>query len=135
MISAPNIILKFDSKTFIGVTAHNFNITNTIKESITRDGKKKSIISHPYTGSIEGVCELDSESSATKIDRDAAIALSLQNDAIDVIYSPGTGKSYTGSILISSYSEKAGADDELTYSLNFEDDGTALTIVTPPTGD
>lgn len=126
MIKAPNIIIKFDDRTFVGVTSHNFNINNTIKESITRDGKSKSITGRAYSGSIEGVCELDAASVATKIDRDAAIALAMSNDPVEIIYAPGEGESYTGSILISSYAEKAGADDEMTYSLNFEDDGTAL---------
>lgn len=126
MISAPNIIIKLDGKTFIGVTGHNFNINNTVKESITRDGKSKSITGRNYSGSIEGVSEVDATSAATKIDRDAAIALTLSDDPVPIIYAPGDGKSYTGAIIITSYSEKAGADDELTYSLNFEDDGTPL---------
>ena len=126
MISAPNIIIKFDGKTFIGVTSHNFNINNTVKESITRDGKKKSITGHTYAGSIEGVSEVDATSAATKIDRDAAVALTLAAEPVPFIYTPGEGKSYTGVIILTSYSEKAGADDELTYSLNFEDDGTQL---------
>lgn len=129
-LAANTVVFQFDGKTFIGLTSHNFSISPEIRTSITRDGTTKEKVKWPYSGSIESVASIKGVDETTLLDRNDAVSMVLDTDPVTIIYTPGTGAtSYTGKILISSFDEKAGADDNVTFSLNFEDDGTALTVV------
>lgn len=126
-LAANEVILQFGGNTFIGLTSHNFNISPEVRTSVTRDGTTKEKVRFPYSGSIEMVAQIKAGVEA-RLDRDDAIDMVLSKDPVAIIYTPGDGAdSYTGSILISGFDEKAGADDSVTVSLNFEDDGTPLT--------
>ncbi len=117
-----NVAFKVGTKDFIAVTSHNFDLTMKEKTSITKDDKgteKTRITGHNVVFSIEGICEVD-EVGTTKMDRDDIIALALAKAPITYVYSATGAKGYTGSAVINSYSEKSGADDEMTYSLNLK---------------
>jgi hypothetical protein len=129
-LAANTVVIQFDGKTFIGLTSHNFSISPEVRTSITRDGVTKEKVRFPYSGSIEAVAEIKDVAETTKIDRNDAIAMVLSTAPVEIIYTPGTGSdSYEGQIIITGFDEKAGADDTVTYTLNFEDDGTILTKV------
>lgn len=121
-IDGYNVAFKVGTKDFIAVTNHNFDLTMKEKTSITKDDQgteKTRITGHSVAFSVEGISETDG-TSTTKLDRDAIIALALAKSPITYVYSAGGAKSYTGTAVITSYSEKSGADDELTYTLNIK---------------
>lgn len=130
-LAANTVVISFGGKTFIGITSHSFNIAPEVTTSITRDGVTKKKTRFPYSGSIEAVAEIKGAGETSALDRNDAVDMVLSEDPVAIIYAPGTGgDSYTGSVLITSFNEKAGADDNVTFSLNFEDDGTELTATT-----
>jgi hypothetical protein len=124
-LPANKVVIKFATKTFIGLTSHNFNISPEIRTAITRDGTTKEKVRFPYSGSIEAVAEVTT--GATLLNRNDAVTMVLAKTPVAIIYIPAVGaQSYSGAILITGFDEKAGADDNVTFSLNFEDDGTPL---------
>lgn len=121
-IEGYNVSFALNGKTYVGVTAHNFDLQMKEKTSITKDDQGSEQIrikGHTYTFGIDGIAEInETGDEATKIDRDTAIALTLAGQPISFIYTATGAKSYSGKIVITSYSEKSGADDELTYNVS-----------------
>ena len=128
MVEGYNIALKIGTKTLAGRTSDDLSISATTKESITKDdaGNKQSrIVGHEVTFSCQGLVDVTS-TEATKMDRDAIIALALATgDAaqVAVVYSCDGGDSYQGNAVVAGYTETSNSEDEATYSLNLKISG------------
>lgn len=130
MVEGYNIALKVDGKTILGRTQEDLSISATVKESITKDDngvKKKKVTGHDVSFSVNALLEVDDSSATTKLDRDAVIALALKvgDDAeFPVIYSCAGGDTYTGTGIISSYSESSSAEQDADSSVSLNIDIT-----------
>ena len=123
-----NICLKYNNKTFVGVTQDDLNISANTKESATKDdaGVKRSIVtSHAITFKVAGIVEMTG-SVATRLYNDDIIAMALSKNTYAVTYYRGNGTAKTGTAIVSGYSESSPADPDTdtTYSLDFEVIGT-----------
>lgn len=127
-----NVLLKIGTKTIVGTTSNSLDINKKIKESITKDDQgqtRAKAVGNEISLSVENLATIvDVADAATKLGRDEIIALALANDPVTITYSMAGADAYTGSALITSYSEKSGAEDEATVSLNLRVIG-AFTIV------
>lgn len=130
MIEGYNIAFQVNSKTMLGRTQDDLSITANTKESLTKDdaGEKRVVVTgHEVTFSCSGLIDFNaSTSSATKLDRDDIIALSLVKGSsapVPVVYSCQGGDTYTGNAIITDYGESSNAEDEATYSISFKISG------------
>lgn len=118
---------------FIGVTQDDMTITPTTKESITKDdqgNRRRAVTGQDITFKVAGILDLNG-TGGTDNDMDDIIALALaKGDAAEVtfVYTRGTGQAYTGTAVITGYSESTPADGEGTYTLDFAVSG-AMTAV------
>lgn len=128
-----NVLLKIGTKAIVGTTSNSLDINKRIKESITKDdlGQTRAVaIGNDITLSVENLATIVGTTEATTmLGRDEIIALALANDALAITYSMAGGDAYTGSALITSYSEKSGAEDEATVSLNLRVVGAFTKVV------
>ena len=126
MVAGYNVSLKIDGKTIVGRTSDSLNISAITKESITKDDagvKKVAVTGHDVTFSVSALMELLSTTESTKMDRDDVIALALATGSaaeFTVLYVCGTGDTYTGTGIITGYTEDtaAEADADSTISLD-----------------
>lgn len=130
-----NVALKIGGKTVVGTTSNSFDLNKKIKESITKDdaGKRKRVaIGYDFTFSVENLATIiDAANAATQLGRDEILALALTNDTVEFTYTMTGADGYSGSVLITSYSEKSGAneDEEVSISLNLQSNGDLTPIV------
>lgn len=128
-----NVALKIDDKIIVGTTSNSFDLTKKIKESITKEDAgvtKKVCIGYDYAFSIENLATLlDAANVANQLGRDEILALALLNSPVDFTYTMAGGKGYSGSVLITSYSEKSDSENEVTLSLNLTSNGDLTPIV------
>lgn len=127
-----NVYLTTSSKTFVGVTSDELSVEPNIKESITKDDdgvKTKSVTSHVFNFTVNGLVDV-TDDTATLLNSDAIIALALANNKVSIVYSRGNGKNYSGTAVITGYTETtpASPDEDSTYSLTLR--CQSLTIVT-----
>lgn len=128
-----NFRFKVGGHNFIGVTQDDMTITPTTKESITKDdqgNRKRAVTGQDITFKVAGILDLNG-TGGTDNDMDDIIALALaKGDAAEVtfVYTRGTGQAYTGTAVITGYSESTPADGEGTYTLDFAVSG-AMTAV------
>lgn len=137
-MSAPqgyNFAFQFNGKTCIGRTQEDINLAGILKESITKDDqgtKKKYKTGNDVTLKVSGIIEFDSTTGATKLDSDALFDQALLTGGsaeVPVQYVRATGSAYSGTAIMSNYSESTGAEDEGTYNADFTIQGN-LTKVT-----
>ena len=133
MVEGYNIAFQVNSKTMLGRTQDDLSISANTKESLTKDDageKRVSVTGHEITFSCSGLIDFNASSgTATKLDRDDIIALALVKGSsapVPVVYSCQGGDSYTGSAIITGYTESSNSEDEATYTINFRISG-ALT--------
>lgn len=127
-----NISAKLGNKTILGRTQDDLNISAVTKESITKDDAgvtQKVVTRHDITLSMSAIYSLNADSSTTQLDRDDVIAMALLTGSSAVVaieYGPAGGDIYTGSAIITGYSESsnASADEDATISLDLEVIGT-----------
>ena len=118
---------------FIGVTQDDMTITPTTKESITKDdqgNRRRAVTGQDITFKVAGILDLNG-TGGTDNDMDDIIALALakgDNAKVTFVYTRGTGQAYTGTAVITGYSESTPADGEGTYTLDFAVSG-AMTAV------
>lgn len=128
-----NFRFKVGGHNFIGVTQDDMTITPTTKESITKDdqgNRRRAVTGQDITFKVAGILDLNG-TGGTDNDMDDIIALALaKGDAAEVtfVYTRGTGQAYTGSAVITGYSESTPADGDGTYTLDFAVSG-AMTAV------
>lgn len=130
-----NIKFKMGNKTLIAVTQDDMAIAALTKDSITKDdngAKKTTVTGHDVTFNVAGLVEFDSASGTTKNDCDALLEQALKKGSqavIEFTYVRGTGKSVTGSCVMTNYAETAPADpdNDTTYTASFKATGDVAT--------
>ena len=118
-----NIAFKVDGKTLAGRTQDDLNITALTKESQTKDdgGNTNSVVTgHDVTFRTSGLMDVG---TGENLGRDEIIALALKkgDDAkIPVTYgsSAGEGAVYSGTAVITGYTESTAANGDATYGLD-----------------
>lgn len=127
MTEGYNIRIKVEDKYLIGVTSDEVSISPVTKESIVKENagvKQESIVGHTTSISISGLIDMNG-GSLTILDNDDILALAcLTGDSakVDIDYIRGEGAAYTGTGIITGYTETNPADPEEdpTYSLTIE---------------
>ena len=131
-----NIALKLGTKTLIGRTQEDLTVTPTVKESITKDdnGQKQfSVTGQEVTFSVSGLMEYDSSVGTTKLDSNALLEQSLKTGSaaeMTAVYDRGTnGDNYTGTVIMTGYSESTNSEDDGTYTADFKVTGAFTKVV------
>lgn len=127
-----NISLTIGTKTLLGRTQEDLNISAVTKTSITKDDngvQQEEVVRHDVTLKVSALLSLDSETTHTKLDRDDVIALALQTGSSAVVavqYLCTGGDTYGGNAIITGYSESSSAeiDSDTTISLDLKITGT-----------
>lgn len=132
VIEGYNIALKINSKTLLGRTKEDFNLSAVTKSSITKDDNgnpAERVTGHEATFAVTALFSLDS--TGTKHDRDDILALAMAvgtNAVIPFSYEAGSGtdvgKTLSGNCVITSYSESSSADGDSTVTVNLKTTGT-----------
>ncbi len=115
-----NVAFKVNEKDFIGVTNHDFDLGIKTKSSITKADlgvEKEKVTGTKPKFSIKGIAEVKTTGETTLLDRDDIIALAIAGTKFPYVYSALGAKSYSGTGMITGYTESSGPDDELGYSI------------------
>lgn len=116
-----NVAFKVNEKDFIGVTNHDFDLGIKTKSSITKADlgvEKEKVTGTKPKFSIKGIAEVKTTGETALLDRDDIIALAIAGTKFTYVYSATGAQSYTGTGMITGYSEASGPDDELSYSID-----------------
>ena len=133
MVEGYNIALTIGGKTLCGRTQDDLTIAAKVKESITKDDEgetQRRVTGHDVSFSVSGLIVVGN-TEATKLDRDDVMALALakgSNAEVTVVYSCASGDSYTGTAIITNYTESSNSEDDATYGLDLQISGD-FTIV------
>ena len=127
MTEGYNIRIKVNDKYLIGVTSDEVSISPNTKESIVKENagvKQESVVGHTTTFSISGLIDMTGGGS-TMLDNDDILELAALTGAsaeVDIDYVRGSGAAYTGTGIITGYTETNPADPEEdpTYGLTIE---------------
>jgi hypothetical protein len=127
MTEGYNIRIKVNEKYLIGVTSDEVSISPNTKESIVKENagvKQESVVGHTTTFSISGLIDMTGGGS-TMLDNDDILELAALTGAsaeVDIDYVRGSGTAYTGTGIITGYTETNPADPEEdpTYGLTIE---------------
>ena len=116
-----NVYLTQGGKTFVGVTSDEVAIEPNTKESVTKADAgvvQKRVTSHTTNITVSGLMEV-SGSDSSVLYNDDIMALAMGNSTFTVVYVRGDGSNYTGTAIVSGYSEgtPADPDEDSTYSL------------------
>jgi hypothetical protein len=127
MVAGYNISLELggSGKTVLGRTQEDLTIAAVTKTSITKDDagvQQEKVVRHDVTFKVTALLSFNG-SSASTLDRDDVIALALATDSaavVSVSYIVTGGDTYTGSGIITGYSESSSAevDSDTTLSLD-----------------
>ena len=127
MVNGYNIALKINSNTIVGRTQDDLTIAATVKESIDKDdqgSKRFSVTGHEVTFRVNAMMSVDAVGSGVqKVNRNFLIEQALKKNAaavVTVLYACANGDSYTGSAIMTNYSESSNAEDEATLSADFK---------------
>ena len=121
-----NIALKIGGKTILGRTQDDLTIAARTKESLTKDdagNRNVTIVGHDISFSCQGLIDVTTGGDTTKMGRDEVIALALQTGSsavVTVVYAAAGGASYTGSAVITNYTESSNSEDDATYGLDLQ---------------
>lgn len=132
VVEGYNVALSIGSKTVLGRTQEDLSISAVTKTSITKDDagvQQEKVVRHDITFKVAALMSLDSETTHSKLDRDDVIALALATGSsavVSVSYACSSGATYTGSAIITGYSESTSAelDSDSTISLDLKVIGT-----------
>lgn len=127
MTEGYNIRVKVNNKYLIGVTSDEVSVSPNTKESITKEDagvKQEAVVSNTVTFNVAGLIDMTGGGS-TMLDNDDILELATKTgDAavVDIDYIRGDGTAYTGTGIITGYTETNPADPEEdpTYSLTIE---------------
>ena len=121
--------MKLNNKLIAGETQSDLSIAATEKSSLTKADKgnaQTEISGHEITINVNGVMTIGDEGAATAMDGDALIAQALKvgEDAkIPFVYVREGASSYSGTAVMTSYSESTNAEGEATYSMTLKVSG------------
>ena len=127
MTEGYNIRIKVENKYLIGVTSDEVSIAPNTKESIVKENsgvKQESVVSNTTTFNISGLIDMTGGGD-TVLDNDDILELATKTGSaavIDIDYIRGSGQAYSGTGIITGYTETNPADPEEdpTYSLTIE---------------
>lgn len=127
MTEGYNIRIKVNDNFLIGVTSDEVSISPNTKESIVKENagvRQEAIVGHTTTFSVSGLIDMTGGGS-TMLDNDDILALASltgSSAVVDIDYVRGGGTSYSGTGIITGYTETNPADPEEdpTYSLTIE---------------
>ena len=127
MTEGYNIRIKVENKYLIGVTSDEVSIAPNTKESIVKENsgvKQESVVSNTTTFNISGLIDMTGGGDAV-LDNDDILELATKTGSaavIDIDYIRGSGQAYSGTGIITGYTETNPADPEEdpTYSLTIE---------------
>lgn len=130
-----NVFLKYNNKTFCGVTSDDFSLSKNTKESITKDdggNSNTTVVGNSIEFTVSGIMKITDTGDTSKIGADEIMELALKNgDAAileDVIYDRGEGlKKYKFNAVVTSYQETTPSDGDSTYSLKLKVNGNFAT--------
>ena len=127
MTEGYNIRIKVNDKYLIGVTSDEVSVSPNTKESITKEDagvKQEAVVSNTVTFSVSGLIDMTG-GGATVLDNDDILDLACKTgDAavVDIDYVRGEGTAYTGTGIITGYTETnpANPEEDPTYNLTIE---------------
>ncbi len=136
MVEGYNISLSVGGKTILGRTQDDLTISAVTKDSITKDDEgvlQRKVVRHDVTFRVSALLSLNGTTN-TQLDRDDVIALALvtgDSAPVTVVYACEGGDSYTGSAIITGYSESSSAavDSDTTISLDLAISGAFTKVV------
>ena len=129
-----NIATKINGKTVVGLTQDDLSVSPVIKESITKadaGNKRRKVTGHDVTISMTAnLCV--GTAGANEFGRDDLLAQSLKKGdeaEIPVLYACEGGANYSGTAVMSSYSESTNSEDigQVTIELTISGDFTLTT--------
>lgn len=129
MVEGYNIAFKPNNKTLAGRTQDDLTITPTIKESMTKDdqGNKQSmVIGQEVTFAAQGLVEVSTTGTTSKLTRDDMIELALKTGSsaiIPFVYTCAGGASYSGNCVCTGYTESSNSEDTASWTMNFKVSG------------
>lgn len=129
-----NFRFNVGNKNFIGVTQDDMTITPTTKESITKDdagNRRRAVSGHDITFRVAGIMDLNG-TGGTDNDIDDIMEMALEkgdNALVTFVYTRATGQSYTGSAIITNYSESTPAEGDGTYTIDFSVSGEMTAVI------
>lgn len=127
MTEGYNIRIKVEDKYLIGVTSDEVSVTPNTKESIVKENsgvKQESVVSNTVSFTVSGLID-NTGGSGTVLDNDDILELACKTGSaavVDIDYIRGSGDAYTGTGIITGYTETnpASPDEDPTYSLTLE---------------
>lgn len=136
MVEGYNISISVNSKTLLGRTQDDLSISAVTKTSITKDDngvQQESVVRHDITFKMAALLSLNAANESTQLDRDDVIALALATGSsapVTVSYACTGGDSYTGTAIITGYSESSSAevDSDTTLTIDLKVVGTLTKV-------
>ena len=136
MVNGYNISLKIGGKTIVGRTQDDLTIAATVKESLDKDDqgtKRFTVTGHEVSFKVSAMMSVDPVTTQTqKVNRDFLIAQALKKGSaavVTLLYACANGDSYTGSAIMTNYSESSNASDDATLSADFKVTGAFTKVV------
>ncbi len=127
MVEGYNISVTIGTKTILGRTQDDLNISAVTKTSITKDDageQQESVVRHDVTIRMTALLSLNAGSTTpTQLDRDDIIeqALKTGNAAVVAVqYLCTGGDTYGGNAIISGYSESSSAEVDSNTTMNID---------------
>lgn len=129
-----NIAFKLGGKTIEGRTQDDLTVAARIKESLTKDDQgnaQVAVSGHDITFRASGLIKAADGANTKGRNTLLADALKTGSAALLTFLYMGTDlTSYTGSCIITNYSESSNASDEATWNADFRVSGD-MTATTP----
>ena len=107
--------------TIAGRTQDDLTIAARTKESLTKDDQgatQVAITGHDVTFRATGIIDVTGS-----YNRDDLIDLMLSGDPVDFFYEVDGGAAYTGTCVMTNYSESSNASDDATFTADFRVSG------------
>ena len=132
-VAGYNIAFKIDtlssgsvdnSVTIAGRTQDDLTIAARTKESLTKDDSGSTlvaIVGHDITFRATGLVDVTGDGS--NVTRDDLIDMMLAADAIGFFYVVDGGASYSGTCVMTNYTESSNASDDATFTADFRVSG------------
>ena len=122
-VAGYNIAFKIGNKTLAGRTQDDLTIAARTKESLTKDDSgnaQVSVTGHDVTFRATGL--VDVTGGTNILDRDDIIVDVLKTGSAAILaftYTTASGKTLSGSCVITNYAESSNSSDDATYSVDF----------------
>ena len=137
-VAGYNIAFKIDylasgdvdaSLTLAGRTQDDLTIAARTREYVTKDDQgatQASITGHDITFRATGLIDVTGDGS--NMTRDGIIELMLAADSFDFFYVVSDGVTYTGTCIMTNYSESSNSTDDATFTADFRVIGTMTAV-------